>query len=56
MGVGSTTLDVPLSVFIGGPISVDVVAFVSIKGTLCGVAPKDGIFVTSMETSLLVFC
>ena len=55
MGVGSTTLDVPLNVFIGGPISADDVAFVRIKGTLWEVAPKGGIFVTPMEASLSNF-
>ena len=54
IGVGSTTLDVPLNVFIGRPISADVVAFMSIKGILCEVAPKGGIFVTPMETSFQV--
>ena len=53
MGVGSITLDIPLNVFIGGPISVDDVAFVSIKGKLWEVAPEGGIFVTPMEASLL---
>ena len=56
VGVGSTKLNVPLNVFIGGPISADDVAFVSIKGTLCGVAPKDGILVTPRETSLSGCC
>ena len=56
IGVGSTIVDVPLNVFIGGPISADVVAFVRIKGILYEVVLKGGIFVTPMETYLLVFC
>ena len=40
IGVGSTTLDVPLNVFIGGPILADVIAFVSIKGHIVKLHPK----------------
>ena len=58
MGVFSTMFDDPLSMFIGGPISIDVVVLGKVinKGALCEVESKGQMLAIPMvETSLWIF-
>lgn len=59
MGIFTTTFDVSLSVFIGGPILANIVVLgkVNNKGALGGVKSKGGILVIPIvETSLGICC